>query len=337
MERLRVGIVGFRGYTGNTILRILSRHPKVDLTYLIDQEKGSFPEEFFSYSKKTKPIISGEFDPGNASHYADLFFLALPHTVSMLYVGDLLKVGKRVIDLSADYRFPDVSIYEKWYQTRHKNPQLLKQAVYGLSEIFRAEIKKTDLVANPGCYPTATILGILPLLKKGFLKNEIIVDAKSGASGAGKKLTPSSLFAAVNENLRPYKVNCHQHAPEIKMILEKVAGKQIDLTFVPHLIPMNKGLLTTIYASLNKEMETSEIFNLYRNFYSFEPFVKVLNKGEFPQTKDVLGTNYCRIGVTANKNKAIIISTLDNLMKGAASQAVQNMNIMFGWEESTGL
>ena len=335
MDKVKVGIVGFCGHTGRTLLRILAHHPEVEVTYLVDKDSKDFDESNPYGIHPTR--IEENFDPKEASQFADLFFLALPHTISILYVDELLKNGKKVIDFSADFRFPDLSLYEEWYQTKHKNPELLSQAVYGLPEIFREEIKKAKLLANPGCYPTATILGILPLLKKGFLKDEIIVDAKSGASGAGKKLIPSSMFSAINENLKPYKVNCHQHAPEIKMILERVAGNWIDLTFVPHLIPMNKGLLTTIYASLNKEMESGEILDLYQKFYSSEPFVKVLKEGEFPQTKDVLGTNYCRIGVTANSKRAIIISTIDNLMKGAASQAVQNMNIMYNWEETRGL
>ncbi len=336
MKKSKVGIVGFRGYTGNSLLQILSHHPEVKIGYLADKEKGSYPEELLLL-KEAKPIIAEEFDPGKSSQFADLFFLALPHTISMLYVNDLLKAGKKVIDLSADFRFSSVSIYEEWYKAKHKNPELLNQAAYGLPEIFRDEIKKAKLIANPGCYPTAVILGVLPLLKKGLLKNEIIVDAKSGASGAGKKLDPSLLFSAINENLKPYKVNSHQHAPEIKFILEKIAGHQIDLTFVPHLIPMNKGLLTTIYLSLNKEMKTEEILDLYQEFYSSQPFVKILPKGKFPQTREVVGTNYCSIGVTLAKNKAIIISALDNLIKGAAGQAVQNMNIMYGWDETAGL
>jgi len=331
-----VGIVGFCGHTGRTLLQILIHHPGVEVTYLADQDTKEFDK---SNLCGIHPVRMEEnFDPKEASQFADLFFLALPHTISMLFVDELLKNGKKVIDFSADFRFPDLSIYEEWYQTKHKNPELLSQAVYGLPEIFREEIKKAKLLANPGCYPTASILGLLPLIKEKLLEKEIIIDAKSGASGAGKKLTTSSTFSAINENLKAYKVNCHQHAPEIKMILERVAEKtEIDLTFVPHLIPMNKGLLTTIYVSLNKEMGTGEILNLYQKFYGSEPFVKVLGEGEFPQTRDVLGTNYCRIGVTANKNKAIIVSTIDNLMKGAASQAVQNMNIMFGWEETMGL
>ena len=336
MDKVKVGIVGFCGHTGRTLLQILIHHPGVEVTYLADQDTKEFDK---SNLCGIHPVRMEEnFDPKEASQFADLFFLALPHTISMLFVDELLKNGKKVIDFSADFRFPDLSIYEEWYQTKHKNPELLSQAVYGLPEIFREEIKKAKLLANPGCYPTASILGLLPLIKEKLLEKEIIIDAKSGASGAGKKLTTSSTFSAINENLKAYKVNCHQHAPEIKMILERVAEKtEIDLTFVPHLIPMNKGLLTTIYASLNKEMGTGEILKLYQKFYGSEPFVKVLGEGEFPQTRDVLGTNYCRIGVTANKNKAIIVSTIDNLMKGAASQAVQNMNIMFGWEETMGL
>ncbi len=335
MNKLKIGIVGFCGHTGKTLLRILVHHPEVEITYLADKDSKEFAE---TAPYGIHPMhIEENFDPKEASRFADLFFLALPHTVSMLFVDELLKNGKKVIDFSADFRFPDFSIYEEWYQTKHKNPELLSQAVYGLPEIFREEIKKAKLLANPGCYPTASTLGILPLLKEKLLGKEVIIDAKSGASGAGKKLTPSSTFSAINENLKAYKVNCHQHSPEIKMILERVAGEKIDLIFVPHLIPMNKGLLTTIYASLNKEIERDKILELYQNFYASEPFVKVLPEGEFPQTRDVLGTNYCRIGVTASKNKAIIISTIDNLMKGAAGQAVQNMNIMYGWEETTGL
>ena len=333
MSKLKIGIVGFRGYTGNSLLQILSCHPEVEVTYLADKEKGAFSEEL----PPSHPFIAEEFEPEESSKFADLFFLSLPHTISMLYVNSLLKTGKKVIDLSADFRFPDVSIYERWYKTRHKNPELLAQAVYGLPEIFREDIKQAKLIANPGCYPTAVILGILPLLKKEFLKNEIIVDAKSGATGAGKQPTPSSLFSAINENLMPYKVNCHQHSPEIKMILEKIARDRIDLTFVPHLIPMDKGLLTTIYASLNKEIKTEEILDLYQEFYSSEPFIKIKEEGEFPQTKEVVRTNQCQIGITAAKNRAIIISALDNLIKGAAGQAVQNMNIMSGWDETTGL
>jgi len=241
------------------------------------------------------------------------------------------------VDLSADYRL-DPKIYEKWYGTSHKDTENLPQAVYGLPELYYDQIKKAKLLANPGCYPTSVILGVAPILaEKAIDQSSIIADSKSGVTGAGRKADIALSFSEVNENLKAYKVNEHQHKPEINLILSRVAGKEIDIVFTPHLIPMNRGILSTIYMKLTKPLDTKAVLDIYNKFYKGKPFVRISDEEKLPQIRDVVGTNYCDIGIKVTGSTLIVVSCIDNLKKGAAGQAVQNMNIMCGFDETEAL
>lgn len=337
---LRVGIIGATGYTGEELISILLKNPKVKITYLARQQdvKENIDKVFPKFFKKIS-LPCQKFDLPKALELCDLLFLALPHTASMEITPSLLKNNKIVIDLSADYRLKDVSIYEAWYCKVHKDLLNLKNAVYGLPELYKEKIKKAKLIANPGCYPTAAILAIAPVLEAGLIdKNNIIIDAKSGVSGAGKKLSADLIFSEVNENFKAYKVNEHQHAPEINQILSSLSKEKLEVTFVPHLVPMYKGILETIYLKLKKKTNLAAVIKIYKNFYKNEPFVRIL-EDKIPETKFVAGTNYCDLGfkLDQKKNLLIIVSAIDNLIKGASGQAVQNMNIISGFKETEGL
>ena len=331
---LKVAIVGATGYTGCELARILYRHPGVEITCLTGllKEAQMFNQLFPQYPEVS--LLCEELNVERVAQNCDLVFLALPHTISMEIAFQFLKLGKKVIDLSADYRLPQ-EVYEKWYKIKHTHPELLEQAVYGLPELYKEKIKKAELIANPGCYPTSVLLAIAPLISEKVIQ-EIIVDSKTGVSGAGRKADINLHFSEVQGNIKPYKINAHQHIPEIEQELSKLAGRKIDILFVPHLIPVDRGILSTIYLSLDKQIAQKEIFALYKNFYNQSPFIKLL-ENFLPQTKDVIFTNYCSLGIKIIGKKAIIISAIDNLVKGAAGQAVQNMNIMFGFKEVEGL
>jgi N-acetyl-gamma-glutamyl-phosphate reductase len=335
---LRVGVVGATGYAGEEVIKILLGHKEVKITELsavIDREE-SFSSIFPAFKGKLD-IICKKPDPEAMAGNVDLVFLGLPHKVSMEVAPAFLKRGKLVIDLSADYRL-DPDVYKVWYGTEHKDKANLGQAVYGLPELYLEKIKKAKLLSNPGCYPTGIILGISPALKNGIIDQaRIISDSKSGVTGAGRKPDLALSFAEVNENLKAYKVNDHQHKPEINRILSNVAGKAIDIIFTPHLIPMNRGILSTIYLKLTKKLDTKAVIDIYRDFYKGKPFVRISEEGKLPQIRDVVGTNYCDIGIKATGDDLIIIACIDNLKKGAAGQAVQNMNIMCGFAETEGL
>jgi len=267
----------------------------------------------------------------------DLVFLALPHRVSMEAAPKFLSHNKSVIDLSADYRLsPDV--YKIWYGAEHKDEVNLPAAVYGLPEIYRDSIAKAKLIANPGCYPTSVILAIAPMIaEKAIDTASIIADSKSGVTGAGRRADIALSFGEVNENLKAYKVNEHQHKPEINKILSEMGGKTIDVVFTPHLIPMNRGILSTIYMRLNKTLDTKSVVDIYKRFYKGKPFVRVYDEGKLPQIRNVVMTNFCDMGLKVTGNTVIVVSCIDNLLKGAAGQAVQNMNIMCGFDETEGL
>ncbi|MBI5144195.1 MAG: N-acetyl-gamma-glutamyl-phosphate reductase, partial [Candidatus Omnitrophica bacterium] len=267
----------------------------------------------------------------------DLIFLALPHRISMEAAPKFLKAKRLVIDLSADYRLHH-DVYKVWYGAEHKDKANLPKAVYGLPEIYHNAIKGAELVANPGCYPTSIILAIAPLLSEMVIDADyIIADSKSGVTGAGRRPDLSLSFGEVNENLKCYKVNEHQHKPEINKILSAIAGKGIDVVFTPHLIPMNRGILSTVYLKLKKRMDTKGAVKIYQDFYDGKPFVRIYGEGKLPQVKDVVRTNFCDIGMKVTGDTAIVVSCIDNLLKGAAGQAVQNMNIIAGFEETKGL
>jgi N-acetyl-gamma-glutamyl-phosphate reductase len=336
----RVGIVGATGYTGLELVRLLLRHSQVKMTALTAERYVGQPiwKVFPSVMKETDLICQPlEVEP--LVQTCDFLFTALPHKAAMDIVPRFIQRGLKVVDLSADFRLADPKVYEEWYEP-HTAPAFLKHAVYGIPELHREEIKKTALVANPGCYPTSIILGLAPALKNKLIDHQtIIADSKSGVSGAGRSAVLSSLFAEVSENFKAYKVVEHRHTPEIEQELSWLAGEKVVITFTPHLVPMKRGILSTIYASLEKPYSENEILDLYRNFYANEKFIRIHPADLLPSTADVLGSNYCDIGLRVDKrnNRLILLTAIDNLVKGASGQAVQNMNLMLGLEESLGL
>ena len=338
---LNVGIVGATGFSGEELIEILLKHPHVRITYLcaeIDQPTAIV--KIFPKFKNKINLICAQPNIKEIISVCDLVFLALPHRVSMEFVPELLGAGKKVIDLSADYRFKDVKIYEKFYQTKHKDKKNLADAVYGLPELYRNKIKTAKFIANPGCYPTAAILALAPTVVLDSIDlDSIIIDAKSGTSGAGRKTVEEFLSSGVTQDFRAYKVNIHQHMPEISQELSKLAGKKTHITFVPHLLPLSKGILETIYVRKvrSTKYRVQNLISLYKKFYKKEPFIRIKEEGDFPRLKDVVGTNFCDIGIKEDAGSIIIISAIDNLLKGASGQAVQNMNIMYGFTESSGL
>ncbi|MDI6606639.1 MAG: N-acetyl-gamma-glutamyl-phosphate reductase [Candidatus Omnitrophota bacterium] len=338
---LNVAIIGATGYAGEELISILLKHPGVRIKNISAKiDKPAKISRIYPRFKNRIDLVCGEPELKEIIASCDLVFLALPHTVSMDFVPKLIKGGRRVIDLSADYRLKEAAVYEKYYQLKHKDKSLLALAVYGLPEIYRAKIKTARLIANPGCYPTASILGLAPLLACGLAEaDSIIIDAKSGVTGAGRKVAESFLFSQINEDFKAYKVDAHQHAPEIDQELSKLAAKKLKVTFVPHLLPLNRGILATIYVkkTQNAKRTTQDIISLYRKFYKKEPFVRIKDDGEFPSLKDVVGSNFCDIGIKESAKYIIVIAAIDNLLKGASGQAVQNMNIICGFAEETAL
>ncbi len=336
-----VGIIGATGYAGEELISVLLRHPEVRITSLSAKIGKPLPiDEMFPKFKGRIGLICKEPEIKEIASVCDLVFLALPHTVSMELVPSLLKAGKRVIDLSADYRLKDVSVYERYYNTPQKDKANLKLSVYGLPELYRLKISSARLIANPGCYPTAAILALAPMAAFNLADpGSIIIDAKSGVTGGGRKLAEGFLFAEINEDFKAYRVNCHQHAPEIDQALSNLAGKVSRVTFVPHLLPLSRGILETIYVkkAKNQKQKAKSLIELYKKFYKDEPFVRIRKEGEFPRLKDVCGSNFCDIGIQELPDGAIIIAAIDNLLKGASGQAVQNMNIMCGFPEETAL
>ncbi len=338
---LKVGIIGAQGNAGEELIKILVNHPSVRLTYLGDMlQKPTDISDIFAHLKGVTDLKCENLSIERAIEKCDLIFLALPHTVSMEIAPKLAKGKRKIVDLSADYRLKNVYHYKEWYHKAHKDRKNLKKFVYGLPELYREKIKKADFIANPGCYPTAAILGIMPILISGLAEPEgIIIDAKSGVSGAGRKPAAGLMFTAVNENFKGYKFNVHQHSPEINQELSKVSSSRIKVVFCPHLLPVNRGILETIYIRLKKPSDVAKIEAVYKNFYKTEPFVRVRCLGSLPELKDVVGTNFCDIGIVYDPEKCllIVVSVIDNLLKGASGQAVQNMNIMCGFDEKEAL
>jgi len=334
---IRVGIVGGTGYTGVELLRILAQHPQVELVAITSRKETGMPvaDLFPSLRGAVKLAFCDPAKAGLAR--CDAVFFATPNTVAMSQAAALLDAGVRVIDLSADFRLQNIADWEKWYGVTHAAPALVAQAVYGLPEVFRERSKTARLVANPGCYPTAVQLGFLPLVEAGLVDLEhLIADAKSGVSGAGKKAEESLLFSEASDNFKSYGVLGHRHWPEICQGLDQAAGRKIGLTFVPHLTPMIRGIHATLYARIAKQ---ADFQHLFEERYRAEPFVDVLPPGSQPDTRSVRAGNMCRIAVHRphGGDMLVVLSVIDNLMKGAAGQAVQNMNLMFGVPETTGL
>jgi len=334
---IKIGIVGGTGYTGIELLRILARHPESELVAITSRkEAGTRVADLFPSLRGIVDIAYS--DPAKADlAKSDVVFFATPNTVAMGEVKALLQAGVRVVDLSADFRIKNVAEWEKWYKVRHVAPELLTEAVYGLPEVYREQIKRARLVANPGCYPTAVQLGLLPLMESGAVDlTSLIADAKSGVSGAGKRTEEHLLFSEASDNFKAYGVSGHRHWPEILQGLDAAAGKRVGLTFVPHLVPMIRGIHATLYAQVTKAVDFQRI---YEDRYWNEPFVDVLPSGSEPDTRSVRAANTCRIAVHRphGRDTLVVLSVIDNLVKGASGQAVQNMNIMFGLEETMGL
>ncbi|MCG3176156.1 MAG: N-acetyl-gamma-glutamyl-phosphate reductase [Candidatus Omnitrophica bacterium] len=341
MEALKVGVIGATGYTGEELVRILCRHRQAKLSYVSGKEERTVRiQEIFPYLQGAVDLECRTFQFEEALGAADLFFLSLPHTVSMQVAPQFLAAGKKVVDVSADYRLKDTSVYEKFYKTAHRDTVNLGSAVYGLPEINRERIRSARLIANPGCYPTGAILALYPGVKAGLFDEQgIIIDAKSGVTGAGRKADKALNFSEVNESFKAYKLFEHQHVPEIDQELGAALGRPMSVTFVPHLLPLNRGILSTIYVRLRKDVTTDDLIKVYADAYRGEPFVKVRPGGALPELRHVAGTNFCDIGLRVNPGKklAVIVAAIDNLVKGAAGQAVQNMNILSGYDEREGL
>ena len=336
---IRAGILGVSGYTGREVCALLLKHPGVRLTYVAaNNTQGAMSEIYPEFLNRTT-LVCQKLDIKEAVKNCDVVFLALPHTESMHVAPKLLKAGLKVIDLSADYRLKSVKVYENWYGHKHEDKKNLKRAVYGLPELFRQRIKTAGFIANPGCYPTASILGLAPLVATRPDIQSIVVDAKSGVSGAGRKPSVGLLFSEANENFKAYKVLSHQHAPEIEQYLSSLAGRATSIHFVAHLLPITRGILNTMYVQLQDKITLNQLHSLYTKFYKIEPFVRVHALGLQPEIKNVAHTNFCDIGLalSSDKKMVVITSVIDNLVKGAAGQAVQNMNIIYGFNEIEGL
>jgi len=336
---LRVGIVGATGYAGGELLRLLSLHPNVKVVCVTSGQ--SVGKDLID----RQPFLKGHYhlelealDPMRISGKVDFLFVALSHTDAMTPVAKFIGFGKKVVDLSADYRIRSVSSYEKWYGRPHLYPSLVKKSVYGLSEVYRKRIASAMLVANPGCYPTGALLPMVPFLEEGLIDGtrEIIIDAKSGISGAGRSPSEKTHFPTVNDALTPYNIGSHRHLPEIVQEVRSIGKTKSPVLFTPYLLPVNRGLLTTVYLPLNKKMSQRQIDGALKR-YKNERFIRIVSGS--PSLSHVRGTNYCDIGAfsTASGRTALLISAIDNLGKGAAGQAIQNMNIMMGWSEETGL
>lgn len=335
---LKVGIVGGTGYTGVELLRLLAQHPGVELAAITSRSEAGMPVA------KMFPNLRGHVDIAfsepavDALGNCDVVFFATPHGVAMRQTPELLERGVRVIDLGADFRITDPAVFEKWYALPHSCLDVLREAVYGLPEVNREALRSARVVANPGCYPTAVQLGFLPLLKAGLVDaSRLVADAKSGVSGAGRKAEVHALFSEAAESFRAYGVSGHRHLPEISQGLAQMTTQKVGLTFVPHLLPMIRGIHATLYATLIQD--GGDLQKLYEETYANEPFVDVMPAGALPETRSVKGANVCRIAVYRPQggDTVVVLSVIDNLVKGAAGQAVQNMNIMFGLPEATGL
>ncbi len=337
---LRAAIVGATGYTGIELLRILLHHPLVRVSALTSRKYEGQPiEGIFPALRARTDLVCEPLEFERIAGKCDFVFTAVPHKTAMEVVPQFYKLEKPVVDLSADFRFRDPRVYERWYQP-HGCETLLREAVYGLPEIHREAIRKARIVGNPGCYPTGAILSVAPLVKEKLVDlSQIVVDAKSGASGAGRDPTLANLYSEVNEGLRAYKVLEHRHGPEIEQEFTALARKSVRIIFVPHLIPMDRGILSTTYVRLNQRQDTGNLLTLYSEFYEGEFFVRVCPENQYPNVADVRGSNFCDIGlkVADDGRMAVIVSAIDNLVKGASGQAVQNMNLMCGFPENEGL
>ncbi len=342
-NRLSVGIIGASGYGGVQLVRLLLEHPLVEITYLGGSgSAGQTFAELYPHLGHCCNLTIEDCNPAEIAARAQVVFLSLPNGLAAKLAPELLAHGCKVLDLSADYRFKDLDTYEAWYQgDKRVDIDVAKTAVYGLPELYRERIAAADLVACPGCYPTASLLALLPLLKQGLVDHTtIIIDAKSGTSGGGRQAKTNLLLAEASNSLGAYAIASHRHTPEIEQIASDILGQEVLVQFTPHLVPMVRGILATVYVRLRDPGFTKDdLLTIYKSVYRFSKWVKVLPGGVYPQTKWALGTNLCYIGLEVDQRtgRIIVVSAIDNLMKGQASQAVQCMNIMMGWDESIGL
>jgi N-acetyl-gamma-glutamyl-phosphate reductase len=337
---IKVAVVGASGYTGAELLRMLVVHPDAEVVSVTSRQHQGVPIcNVFPTLTGFCDLVCEPLDVAAIAARVDVVFTALPHKSAMGVIPDFLAADCKVIDLSADYRLKDRDVYERWYQ-QHSSPELFDTAVYGLPELYRDQLTDTPLIANPGCYPTSIILALAPLLKQGLIDTStLIADSKSGTSGAGRGAKQGSLFCEVNEGFKAYAIGAHRHTPEIEQELSLLAGQGVQLNFTPHLLPINRGILSTCYASLTEFHSTSELLELYREFYAGEFFIRIMPGDQLPNVAHVAATNFCDLGLVSDERtgRVIVVSAIDNLVKGAAGQAIQNMNIMFGIKETQGL
>jgi N-acetyl-gamma-glutamyl-phosphate reductase len=338
---MNIAIIGATGYGGVELLRFLKNHPHVRHCSLYSSSQdGIHFSESFPHVGEIEGAVLRKIDVEQIADECEVVFFATPSGVSSALAPALMDKGVKVIDLSGDFRLKDRSVYETWYKRQTASDHYLQQAVYGLTEWNKEDIQKAQLLSNPGCYPTATLLGLAPLVKERLIEEDsIIVDAKSGVSGAGRQASLNTHFSEVNENVKIYKVNSHQHIPEIEQMLKTWNERIQPITFSTHLIPMTRGIMATIYAKAKKELSVETLLDLYKTSYEDSKFVRIRKPGQFPSTKEVYGSNYCDIGVAYDERtgRVTVVSVIDNLVKGAAGQAIQNLNVMMGWNEESGL
>lgn len=338
---MKVGIMGATGFTGAELVRILMQHPEVELAFVDSRtyENQQFDEVYTNLRGKAT-MKAQSVDPENLPEDVELVFCALPHRISQNMVIPMHEKGMKIVDLSADFRLNDQKTYEEWYQTDHQRPELLKKSVYGLPEWYEKELKKATLTANPGCFPTSILLPLLPLVKEGLVdRQNLVVNSNTGISGAGRKPSPVNLFSQVNENVRAYGIGTHRHTPEIEQELSLAAGSDITLQFTPHLVPMDRGILSTIVTPSVKGLTLKKVEDCYQAYYGKKPFIRLLTNDSLPETKAVKGSNYCDIAwrMDERSGNLILVTAIDNLIKGSSGEAVQNMNLMLGMPEGTGL
>ena len=336
MDKIRAGLVGITGYTGMELARLLACHPQMRLvTGCSRSESGRLLGDFYPFLRSLpgSDVVISVYNAKAVAEQCDVVFLAVPHGKAMVMAGELVDLGVKVVDLSADFRIHDAAVYEKWYNVTHARKDLLPKAVFGLPELYADKIAGCQLVANPGCYPTSAILGLAPALQAGLVSSsDIVIDSKSGTSGAGRKAQVTSLFCEVHDSFKAYGLAKHRHTPEIEQELSLLAGTPLTVSFNPHLVPMGRGILSTIYTKLAGDASLEEIHNAYTDFYQDKPFVRVLPLGELPETRNVKGSLFCDIGLVADPRtrRLIIVSVIDNICRGASGQALSNANLMFG-------
>ncbi|MED4014808.1 N-acetyl-gamma-glutamyl-phosphate reductase [Sutcliffiella cohnii] len=338
---MKIGIVGANGYGGVELIRYLVNHPYVEIKLLASHSSnGNSIVEQYPHLQGILEMNISELNIEDVKENIDVLFFATPSGVSKELIPQYIEAGIKIIDLSGDLRLQDGSLYEEWYKNTPAPPFALDKAIYGLTELNRELIKEATLVANPGCYPTATLLGLIPALQHKLIDgNSIVIDGKSGISGAGRKTSATTHYSEINENVKAYKLGKHQHIPEIEQIVSQIGNENITVTFSTHLVPMTRGIMCTMYANLKEPINESKVISLYEDYYKDDYFVRIRKGGTWPATKEVTGSNFCDIGITVDErtNKLIIVAVIDNVVKGAAGQAIQNLNVMYGWDEKTGL